>query len=152
SRVRPLARRSSKLLLRRSPGEADLGDARRDVQADLSLDRQWLEREPPSRAADEDIGAEPNAGRRLRACSSIGAREGAGLDAARGGDHAPDQMPLLDSSQRDAVFGDLADIGNPRTAIIRNEYAGEGLLLYEDESHTRGNVAGKRADPHLRLR
>ena len=53
------------------------GDAARNIQADLTLERQWLENERPPGATDKDIGTAAYANRGIGGKAGIGSSQGA---------------------------------------------------------------------------
>src|SRR5208282_4503986 len=125
--------------------ESHGGYAGRDIDADLSFDRQRLQREGAAGAAQQHIGSATNGQGSFGAGAGIGSRERAMRHARSRSEHRPDQMSLGDFAQGDAIFVDAAVIEVGRAAFDRGENAVQGLLLHQDQADARRNVTGQRA-------
>src|SRR5262245_51036976 len=89
--------------------EGDRGDAGRDVQADPASDAERLQSHLLRAAAEQHIGAETEADRRLSGDAAVMAGKRTLADLARR-EHRPDDPALGREADIDAVFVDLAVI------------------------------------------
>jgi hypothetical protein len=129
------------------------GDAGGDIETGIALDADRLQRDRAVGAADQNIGADPDADRGAAGGADIIAGERTRPQAGGRREHCPDDHGALRVAYVDAEFRDragivLAEAGMRERATHRPRRA-------EDKAPAAGDIAGQGADRDtggLRLR
>src|SRR5579863_3096206 len=124
-------------------------EARRDAQADLSLQAERLKRDRIVGTADQDVAASPDANRRASLCAGIIAGEVAGPEISRRREYTPGERCFLCDAEIDADLADGSDVAVFRPAVDA-EHAAEIGDRTHDEADARAAAAFEHADLNQR--
>src|SRR5215471_6003023 len=144
-------RHSGKSSVSADPAQVEPGDAGRQVEADLTLHRERLQRDRPVRSADQRIGAETGEHRGFRRRARIGAGQRADR-AVGGGENEPHHHAARGHADVETELGDRAGVVLDRTGDRRRERAAHVALRPDDQADAGRHVAGQRSGLYALLR
>ena len=131
--------------------QTDRPNPRRDVETGVAFDADRLQRDRTIGAADQYIGAGPDADGGAPRGTDIITVQRTGPEVGGRREHRPNQHAALRIADIDTEFVDSAGIklGTPR---CRSKGATQRFRRAEDKTPAAGDVAGQRADTHAALR
>src|SRR5579871_259545 len=122
-----------------------LFEAGRDIQADLSLHAQRLQRDGVVGTAVEPVGADPDTCRRTALRAAVTAGEVTGPKPSDRSEHPPCQRGLFGDAEIDTDLLDARNVEVVRAPVSAKNAAQIGDRTY-DKAHARATTAFKYAD------